>query len=123
MSQSPAYLQTKVIEVTTPSENSFIDLSAPAYGLPERIYLYGVSSNTIINDSCTGYQEFYDGSSGTQLLSFDINRQGFPQVAMLQPFSSFMEEESHILISSGLNLYFNEPTGNVLYCSITVFYK
>ena len=123
MSQSPAYLQTKVIEVNSPSNNSFIDLSAPAYGLPERIYLYGLSSNTIIDNSCTGYQEFYDGSSGTQLFSFDIDAQGLPGFPWLKPFSSFMEEESHLLISSGLNLYFNEPTGNVSYCSLTVFYK
>ena len=123
MSQSPAYLQTKVIEIDSPSKNSFIDLSVPAYGLPKRLYLYGLTLNTIIDVDCSGYQEFYDGGSGTPILSFDICKQIFPGLVVLKPFSAFMEEESHILISSGLNLYFNEPAGNVSYCSLTVFYK
>ena len=123
MSQSPAYLQTKVIEIDSPSKNSFINLSVPAYGLPERFYLYGVTGISIVNNNCTGYQEFRDGSSVTPLLSFDIGSHGFPDIPLLKPFSAFMEEDSHILISSGLNLYLDEPSGDVSYCSLTVFYK
>ena len=123
MSQSPAYLQTKVIEIDSPSNNSFIDLSAPAYGLPKNLHFYGLTSNTIIDGSCTGYQEFYDGGSGSALLSFDIHSDNFGLLHILRPFSSFMEEDSYLQILSGLNLYFNEPAGNVSYCSLTVFYK
>ena len=126
MSQSPAYIQTKVIALDGPSANSFIDLSGATYGLPKSISLYGISGVTkgvhsVNADSL--YQEFYDGGSGDPIMVFDA--MGPTLGAFLQnllPFSSFMEEDSCIRVSDGLNIFFRSSR-TVAYSSFTVFYK
>lgn len=127
MSQSPAYIQTKVIALDGPSTNSFIDLSGATYGLPKSISLYGIAGVTRGNHSVSSdslYQEFYDGGSGSAIMAFDAMG---PTLAgsginILVPYSSFMEEDSCIRVSEGLNIFFRSST-TVAYSSFTVFYK
>jgi hypothetical protein len=126
MSQSPAYIQTKVIALDGPSTNSFIDISGATYGLPKSISLYGISGVTkgvhnVNSDSL--YQEFYDGGSGSPIMVFDAMGPTLGEyIQNLLPFSSFMEEDSCIRVSDGLNIFFRSST-TVAYSSFTVFYK
>lgn len=109
MSQSPAYLQSKVISIDGPSQNTFIDLSEPTYGLPKLISLYGIFGVTKGNhsgNSVSLYQEFYDGGSGDAIVVFDAMGPTLGSaIDFLMPYSSFMEEDSCIRVSKGLNVF------------------
>tara|TARA_R100000152_G_C6739119_1_gene163013 strand:+ start:220 stop:600 length:381 start_codon:yes stop_codon:yes gene_type:complete len=126
MSQSPAYLQSKVISIDGPSANTFIDLSESTYGLPELISLYGifgVTKGDYSGNSVSLYQEFYDGGSGDAIVVFDAMSSTLGSVVdSLIPYSSFMEEDSCIRVSKGLNVFFRSSS-TVTYSSFTVFYK
>lgn len=125
MSQYPAYIETKVISFDNPSTNSFIDLSQAIYGLPRSISLYGISGvikSPEVN-SVSVYQEFYDGNSGDAIMVFDAQSPPFhPFLDVLMPYSSFMEDDSSIRISDGLNVFFRSAS-SIPYSSFTVFYK
>jgi hypothetical protein len=124
MAQSPAYLQTKIIELDGPVRNTFIDLSSPTYGLPKSIALYGISGVSKVSaTSRKCYQEFYDGGSGDPILVFEAQDQIFTFVDILMPYSSFMEDDSSIRIVNGLNVYFQSTDATIPYSSFTVFYK